>query len=132
MCQVEGRLNSFCSFCFTTDFLREKEGKRQTKKCKCATRLMVSGPRRQLILIKLPAGVIIVIVCSWIAEEWKKVLNKLANCTPPECQIKQNSTHSVSVCIQLGNVASISRRCESGVLREIKRVKGALCFLSCH
>lgn len=33
---------------------------------------MVSGPRRQLILIKLPAGVIIVIVCSWIAEEWKK------------------------------------------------------------
>lgn len=73
-------------------------------------RLMVSGQKRQLILIKLTAGVIIVIVCFWIAEEWKKVLNKLANCTPPKCQSKQNSTHFMSVCIQLGSMASISTR----------------------
>lgn len=40
------------------------------------------------------------IVCSWIAEEWKKkVLNKLANCTPPECQSKQSGTHLTSECV---------------------------------
>ena len=80
--------------------------------CKSAIGLMVSE-EQQLILIKPTAGVVIVIVCSWIAEEWKKVLNKLANCTPPKCQGKQNSTHFMSVCIQLGNVASISTRCET-------------------
>lgn len=61
---------------------------------------------------------IVVIVCSWIAEErgGEKVLNKLANCTAPERQSKQSGTHLASGCVfSHGNVASISKRCEAAL-----------------
>lgn len=54
--------------------------------------LVASGPKGQLILIKLPAGVIIVIVCSWIGgmRGKRKALNKLTNYTPAERRSKQS------------------------------------------
>lgn len=38
----------------------------------------------------------------------------------PECQSKQSSTHFMPVCTQLGNVGSISTRCETANWGEIK------------